>query len=146
MERISQSVLLDSFAIGLMLNIDWFQPYSHTISSVGVIYLTILNLPCHIRSKRENNILLGIIPGPNEPSHDVNTYLAPLVQELLMLRKGIPVQISTASVTKDVILKYFLMCVACDVPAARKTCGFYPTVQLWDALNVSVVLLVWLEP
>ena len=63
-----QSILLTSFTVGLMLNIDWFQPYSHTISSVGVIYLSIMNLPRHIRSKRENIILVGVIPGPNEPS------------------------------------------------------------------------------
>ena len=37
------------FTFGLMINIDWFQPYTHThtVSSVGAIYLTIMNLPEH---------------------------------------------------------------------------------------------------
>ena len=49
------------YTFGLMLNIDWFQPYIHTISSVGVIYLTIMNLPRTIRFKLENIIIVGII-------------------------------------------------------------------------------------
>lgn len=119
-----QSIFLSSFAVGVMLSIDWFQPHSHTIYSVGVIYLTVMNLPHHIRSKRENVILLGIIPGPGEPSHDVNMYLAPLVEELLLLWKGVPIEVSTTSGTKAMTLKCFLLCVACDLPAVRKTCGF----------------------
>lgn len=51
---------------GLMLNVDWFQPFKHTIYSVGVIYLVIMNLPRSERFKPENVILVGLIPGPNE--------------------------------------------------------------------------------
>ena len=50
------------FAYALMLNIDWFQPFTHTVYSVGILYLTIMNLPRHLRFKRENVIILGIIP------------------------------------------------------------------------------------
>ena len=57
--------LSNPFAFGLMMNIDWFQPYKHLTYSVGVIYLTIMNLPCNLRYKRENILLLGIIPGPH---------------------------------------------------------------------------------
>lgn len=105
-----QSICLNSFSVGLMLNIDWFQPYTHTISSVGVIYLTLMNLPRHIRSKREHIIIVGIIPGPSEPAHDINTYLTPLVKELLSFWEG----------------------VSCDLPAARKNVASCPTVLLWD--------------
>ena len=35
-----QSFLSDPFALGLMLNIDWFEPYKHLTYSVGVIYLS----------------------------------------------------------------------------------------------------------
>lgn len=38
---------------GLLLNVDWLQPYKHVQYSVGVIYLVILNLPHSIRFKRE---------------------------------------------------------------------------------------------
>ena len=37
---------------GLLLNVDWLQPYKHVKYSVGVIYLVILNLPRSIRYKR----------------------------------------------------------------------------------------------
>ena len=48
---------------GLMLNIDWFQPFKHLSSfSVGAIYLVILNLHRHLAFKRENNILARTIP------------------------------------------------------------------------------------
>ena len=97
-----------------MLNIDWFQPYIHTASSVGVIYLAIMNLPRHLRYKRKNLILIGIIPGPSEPAHDINTILQPLVAELKDLWQGISEQ----------IIRCALLCVACDLPAGRKVCGF----------------------
>lgn len=69
------------------MNIDWFQPYKHLNYSVGVIYLTIMNLPRSLRYKRENILLVGIIPGPHEPS--INSYLDPLVKELLYFWDGI---------------------------------------------------------
>lgn len=59
--------LSSSHTYALMLNLDWFQPYKLTQSSVGALYLTIMNLPYNQRFKRENIILLGIIPGPGEP-------------------------------------------------------------------------------
>lgn len=46
----------------LMLNVNWFQPFKHTNYSVGAIYISFLNLPTEERFKRENIILIGIIP------------------------------------------------------------------------------------
>ena len=54
--------------LGLMLNVDWFQPYNGTIHSTGAIYAAICNLPHDIRFKRENMLFIGILPGPNEVS------------------------------------------------------------------------------
>ena len=50
--------------------------------SFGAIYLTVQNLPCEHRYKEENIILVGMIPGPKEPSLSINSYLSPLVEEL----------------------------------------------------------------
>jgi hypothetical protein len=76
--------------LGLMINLDWFQPYDGTIHSTGVIYAAICNLPRDIRFKRENLLILGILPGPNEVSlHKINHYLAPIVNELESLWNGI---------------------------------------------------------
>ena len=48
----------------LASNVDWFQPYSHVTDSVGAMYLVVLNLPREERYKRENMLMVGIIPGP----------------------------------------------------------------------------------
>ena len=68
-----------------MVNIDWFQPFQHTQYSVGVIYLVLLNLPRSLRFKKENIFIIGLIPGPSEPPHNINSYLSPLVEDLLEL-------------------------------------------------------------
>lgn len=84
-----QPFLSASNNIALMLNIDWFQPFKHRVYSIGVIYLAIINLPRAVRFKRENIILVGLIPGPSEPSKTMNTYLTPLVADLLTLWDGV---------------------------------------------------------
>lgn len=112
------------YTIALSLNVDWFQPFTHTVYSVGVIYLTILNLPRTLRYKNENLIIVGIIPGPSEPHHDMNSYLHPLVNELLSFWEGINLQVNTASGVIEEKVRCALLCVACDLPAGRKACGF----------------------
>ena len=77
-------VMTTSTMMGLMLNVDWFQPFEQACYSVGVVYLTIINMPCRLRYKRCNILIIGIIPGPSERAHDINSYLQPLVNELLV--------------------------------------------------------------
>lgn len=110
------------FSFGLMINVDWFQPYKHVQYSVGAIYLIILNLPRHMRNKTENIILLGIMPGPHESSYNVNSYITPLVEELNNFWHGKEMNVSGFS-SKQVI-RCALLCAACDLPAGRKLCGF----------------------
>lgn len=69
--------LLSDLCYGVMLNIDWFQPFDHYTYSLGVIYLVIMNLPRNQRYKRQNVIIIGIIPGPHEPPLTINSYLSP---------------------------------------------------------------------
>lgn len=110
--------------LALMLNIDWFRPYKHTPYSVGAIYLVVTNLPRSVRFRKENVILVGIIPGPTEPPLNINSYLKPLVDELNVLwNTGI--RVSSPDTPNPLILKAALICVACDVPACRKVLGFY---------------------
>ena len=109
------------YNFGFILNIDWFQPYSHTQYSLGAIYLAILNLPRQERYLIENIILLGIIPGPKEPKKHVNSFLTPLMAELRELWQGVILQSSGGN---SVVVRGALLCVACDLPASRKVSGF----------------------
>ena len=104
----------------LMLNCDWFQPFTHTQFSVGVLYIAIQNLPRYMRYKQQNIIVVGIMPGPTEPSGDINTYLEPLMQDLEKLWSGIEIH----SHGKSTKIRAAISCLACDVPAARKVGGF----------------------
>lgn len=71
--------------IGIVLNVDWFQPFLHTQYSVGAVYAAVLNLPREVRFQRENVILCGIIPQfskSEDGEPPLNTFLKPLVNEL----------------------------------------------------------------
>ena len=53
------------------MNVDWFNPFIHTLHSEGAIYLSILNLPHQERFLQEN---VGVIPGPKEPPLHINSF------------------------------------------------------------------------
>ena len=80
-----------------------------------------MNLPRKERFLQENVILVGVIPGPSEPSLHINTFLTPLVTELKQLWKGVPLKNSFGH---PVLTRAALLCCSCDIPAARKVCGF----------------------
>lgn len=104
------------------MNVDWFEPFERGIYSVGAIYLSVQNLPREERYKPENIILVGIIPGPKEPKLTINSFLTPLVFDLKEAwTKGFTLITNTNSTAT---FKLALSCVACDIPASRKVCGF----------------------
>ena len=80
--------LADRHNLAFMLNVDWFRPFKHTIHSVGVLYLTIMNIPRKLRYKFPYVLIVGVIPGPQEPSGIINTFMGPMVSELLELWQG----------------------------------------------------------
>lgn len=107
--------------LGLMLNVDWYQPFKHsTPYSLGMIYLVVLNLPRDERFKVENVMVVGVIPGPKEPRKSINTFLGPLVQELLQFWTGCWLQGSR----HEMFVRAALMCISCDIPASRKVAGY----------------------
>ena len=114
--------LAEPFSFALLINIDWFQPYQHLTYSVGVIYLTVFNLPRSMRYKLENVCLVGILPGPREPQHNVNSYIDPLIEDLLQFWNG--VELSVSAINERKIIRCAVICVSCDLPAGRKLCGF----------------------
>src|SRR5688572_13470605 len=75
--------------LGLLFNLDWFQPFTYTQHSTGVIYASICNLPRSERNKPENIIYLGFLPGSKEVGLErINHYLVPIVDEFLELWRG----------------------------------------------------------
>ena len=109
--------------LGLMLNLDWFQPFDGTSHSTGVLYAAICNLPRDIRFKRENLLIISILPGPNEVKlHKINHYLAPMVDELGSLWGGMTLN-RTYEYREGRQIRAALILVSCDIPAARKICG-----------------------
>ena len=114
--------LQSPFCYLLTLNIDWFQPFTHIEYSIGAIYLAIQNLPRSERFKEENIILAGVLPGPSEPKLSVNSYLGPLVEDLKTAwYNGIKVKRIDGS---EIKIRLAVTCIACDIPASRKLCGF----------------------
>ena len=103
------------------INVDWFQPFKRTQHSTRVMYLVVHNLPRSEKFKHENIIIVGIIPGPHEPSKTINSHCSPLVDELNQLWVGILMQTPQ---NISLVVRAALICVACDIPAARKVCGF----------------------
>ena len=99
---------------------DLFNPFKHVQYSVCAMYSAILNFPRLLRYTKENMILLGIIPGPKEPSLHMNSYLEPMVRELQQLWKGIEM------ITPDGVklVRAALLCTAADIPATRKIGSF----------------------
>ena len=93
-----------------------------------------------MRFKSSNVLLLGLMPGPDQPEN-IKHYLAPLIDELKELTIGVTVN--------GEIVRVMLSCIANDIPAARKVCGFaarlgcsqclkvFPTEQFGDAADYS---------
>jgi len=111
------------------LSADFFNPLRNKQAgkkiSVGLISLVCLNLPPHLRYKPENIFLAGVIPGPTEPPLTaINHFLRPLVDDFLkMWDPGIRYS-RTDDHPHGRLVRCAIVCVVCDLPAARKTAGF----------------------
>ena len=134
------------------LFIDWFNPGGNKKAgksrSIGAIYLVCLNLPPELRFLPENICLVGIIPGPNEPSlHELNHFIRPLIDEFLVLwHSGIRLS-RTALHSTGRLVRAVIIPLICDLPALRKTAGFaghsskhfcsFCLLERWNINNLS---------
>ena len=125
--------------LGVMRNVDWFQPHTHTNHSCGVMYLVPMNLPREERFKPENVIMVGIIPGPREPKGDINYFLKPLVDELIDVWDGVIIA-DTLLLGGMVKVRVALLALSCDVPAARKCGGFAGHSAAKGTYNVNIII------
>ncbi|OAD74328.1 hypothetical protein PHYBLDRAFT_144775 [Phycomyces blakesleeanus NRRL 1555(-)] len=89
-------------SIMLTMNIDWFQPFNGVTYSCGAIYLCINNLPRLERYKKENVVLIGLMPGPKEAKSMMPTIQCP----------------------SGALVRAALLLVVYDIFAVCKTCGF----------------------
>ena len=107
--------------LGIMINLDWFQPFDRTIHSTGVIYGVICNLPREIRFRQENMLILGLLPGPHEVQADnINHFLSPIVTKFLEFWTGVNIKTSNNPAGK--MIRMAIICCSSDIPAARKLC------------------------
>ena len=70
---------------------------------------------------KENVFFVGILPALNLELDTLNPFLNPLVNELKLLWKGVPVNTHGNTVEN---IKATLLCCSSDIPAARNLCGF----------------------
>jgi len=111
------------------LAVDYFNPLGNKAAgkpwSVGMVSLVCLNLPIELRYQAENMFLFGVIPGPKEPPLDcINHYLTPLV-DVLQEFWSPGVRFSrTYKRFYGRVVRSAMVCVVCDLLAARKTIGF----------------------
>ena len=105
-----------------------------------------MNLPHALRYKEENIILAGIIPGPHEPHLNINSYINPLVDELLELWIGI--EMDTTAGRK--LVRCAVICASCDIQAGRKLCGFLGHTARYGCTKCKkvnlAVLVRWITP
>ena len=80
--------------------------------------ISVLNLPRQERCKTKWTMIVGVIPGPSEPKGNINTSLAPLVDDLLLLKDGLDLLPNGGNV------KAALLGLSADMPALRKVAQF----------------------
>ncbi|GES83429.1 hypothetical protein GLOIN_2v1789095 [Rhizophagus clarus] len=109
--------------LGLLFNLDWFQPFTYTQHSTGAIYASICNLPRSERNKPKNIIYLGFLPGSKEVGLDrINHYLVPIIDELIELWKGWKVP-KTYQYPDGLDIKVALIIGSSDILTTRKLFG-----------------------
>jgi hypothetical protein len=117
----------DEIRIVLALYIDWYDSEGNYIggthSPTGGIYLVVLNLPWHLRYRRENMFPI-FIPGAKEPTTEqLNHFLRPIVDQLLTLWVH-GITISDPRIVKSRKLRAIVGLIVADMLAAKKVGGF----------------------
>ena len=100
--------------IALRLSTDGFGPFKHCTKTAWPIILFNYNLPPKERFLKRNIISIGVIPEPKRPCN-FNSFLWPLVQELLQLKIGVS---AFNAITKVIFLLHvYLIIIFGDIPA-----------------------------
>jgi hypothetical protein len=100
--------------IALGLSTDGFAPFRRRKQTCWPIIATIYNFPPELRCLQGIIMPLGVIPGPRKPK-DFDSYLWPLVNELMQLAVGVPA--FDASTGSAFTLRAYLLYIFGDIPA-----------------------------
>jgi hypothetical protein len=107
--------------IALGLSVDGMCPFKRRKNTCWLLLIINYNLPPDERMKIDNLICIGVIPGPKCPA-DINSFLQPLIDELLELARGV----DAVDVTQHKLfaLRAHLMTIFGDIPALTKILEF----------------------
>jgi hypothetical protein len=78
----------DARDVALGLSTDGYAPFKRRTKTAWPLLVFNYNLPPDVRFLPENILCVGVIPGPNKP-WDFDSFLVPLVQEMLALELGV---------------------------------------------------------
>ncbi|QRV81018.1 Transposase family tnp2 [Ceratobasidium sp. AG-Ba] len=116
----------DDIALGLGTDgFNMFKRRHKGSSTAWPLILVNYNLHPSIRTKLENIICVGVIPGPKE-CKDINSFLVPLIEELEQLAQGVSAPKVASEVDDfegdgaEFILRAFLIILFGDIPAISK--------------------------
>jgi hypothetical protein len=111
---LNQTYFGDHRDVALGLSTDGFAPFKRRKQTAWPLILFNYNLPPDIRFHLEFILAVGVIPGPKKPK-DMDSFLWPLMQELLRLGKGVAA-FDVLESTRFA-LRAFLILVFGDIPA-----------------------------
>ena len=112
----------DGRGLAFALCADGVNPFSRdrVSHSMWPITLSLLNLPKDVRNAFKSLLLVGVIPGPNEPKN-MDTYLDQLVDELLSLSNS---TMYDAVAREDFTVRLKVCLSILDYPGQNKVCKF----------------------
>ena len=113
-EELHTKYFSDPHDIALGLSTDGFAPWRKRKYTAWPVLLFNYNLPPEVQFHRKNIIAVSIIPGPKKPK-DIDSFLYPLVEELLQLCHGIRAFDANTGIL--FCLRAFLIVAFGDIPA-----------------------------
>lgn len=119
----------DSGNLSFALFVDAINPFGNKQSghhtSITFVILVCLSLPPNLRHQAENIFLVGIAPGPREPSlEQMNWILQPLVTELQHLWTHGLLLSKTHKYNHGRLIRAALLVFIGDIPSLRRCLGF----------------------
>jgi hypothetical protein len=123
-ELLAKNLFADDRDVALGLSTDGFQVFKDNRHACWPILFTNYNIPPQHRQEKNNLLLGGIIPGPQQPKY-IDTFLQPLIEELHQLQEG--VDCIDALTNEKFKLRAHLLCISGDMPAISKVGGLRGT-------------------